>query len=524
MVECNGTPIPWRDMIEVAGLTRRYKDKLAVDDLSFRVEPGEVTGLLGPNGAGKSTTMRMIAGLDRPTAGTAHVDGAPFRDCASPMATLGALLDPTAVHRGRTGRTHLRALAASNGIRDERVDRVLEMTGMTDAAHHRISTYSLGMQQRIGIAAALLGEPTHLMLDEPVNGLDPDGVHWVRQLVRELASTGCTVLISSHLMSEMSLTADRVIVIGRGRFIRDGSVAEVIASATRSSVIVRTPQPAAARRGGIGARGTGRDRPGRFARRVQRRRRRDRRPRGCSRHPAARTHTAHGLARRRLPRTDRRCAGLPIGCRRRGGGGMTTTQSTSPVSGVTLGRVFRSEVIKMNGLRSTWWLIGSAVVVPIVVTLIWTISHSDASAESVLATATPSSFATLVVLVLIGVLIATADAENHAAIQTYTVVPQRLLVVTAKFVLAFAISAAIAILTTFVTFAVADLLLGGGTDVWTPDSSARSPGDRVVRDLRHAHRPCSGAPREVDDRSRRHRLRLLLHRAADPGDSCRSTR
>jgi ABC-2 type transport system ATP-binding protein len=231
-------------MIEVAGLTRRYKDKLAVDDLSFRVEPGEVTGLLGPNGAGKSTTMRMIAGLDRPTAGTAHIDGAPFRDCASPMATLGALLDPTAVHRGRTGRTHLRALAASNGIRDERVDRVLEMTGMTDAAHHRISTYSLGMQQRIGIAATLLGEPSHLMLDEPVNGLDPDGVHWVRQLVRDLASTGCTVLISSHLMSEMSLTADRVIVIGRGRLIRDGSVAEVISSATRSSVIVRTPQTA----------------------------------------------------------------------------------------------------------------------------------------------------------------------------------------------------------------------------------------------------------------------------------------
>ena len=233
-----------RDMIEVAGLTRRYKDKLAVDDLSFRVQPGEVTGLLGPNGAGKSTTMRMIAGLDRPTAGTALIDGVAYRDCASPMATLGALLDPTAVHRGRTGRRHLRALAASNGIRDDRVDRVLEMTGMTDAAHHRISTYSLGMQQRIGIAAALLGDPTHLMLDEPVNGLDPDGVHWVRQLVRELASTGCTVLISSHLMSEMSLTADRVIVIGRGRLIRDGSVADVISGATRSSVIVRTPEAA----------------------------------------------------------------------------------------------------------------------------------------------------------------------------------------------------------------------------------------------------------------------------------------
>jgi len=231
-------------MIEVAGLTRRFTDKLAVDDLTFRVEPGQVTGLLGPNGAGKSTTMRMIVGLDRPTAGAARIDGEDFRTCSTPMATLGALLDPTAVHRGRTGRTHLRALAASNGIRDQHVDRVLEMTGMTDAAHHRISTYSLGMQQRIGIAAALLGEPRNLILDEPVNGLDPDGVHWVRQLVRHLASTGCTVLISSHLMSEMSLTADRVIVIGRGRLIRDGSVADIISSATRSSVFVRSLRPA----------------------------------------------------------------------------------------------------------------------------------------------------------------------------------------------------------------------------------------------------------------------------------------
>jgi ABC-2 type transport system ATP-binding protein len=242
-------------MIEVAGLTQRFGDRLAVDDLSFTVQPGEVTGLLGPNGAGKSTTMRMIVGLDRPTAGTALIDGREFRKNPTPMATLGALLDPTAVHRGRTGRTHLRALAASNGIGDARVSRVLEMTGMTDAAHHRISTYSLGMQQRIGIAAALLGSPRNLILDEPVNGLDPDGVHWVRQLVRELASDGCTVLISSHLMSEMSLTADRVIVIGRGRLIRDGSVADVIAAATRTSVVVRTPQPAAlmAALGAIGA-------------------------------------------------------------------------------------------------------------------------------------------------------------------------------------------------------------------------------------------------------------------------------
>ena len=228
--------------IEVTGLTRRFGAKVAVEDLSFRVEPGAVTGLLGPNGAGKSTTMRMIVGLDRPTAGTALVDGAEFRRAPHPMSTLGALLDPSAVHAGRTARTHLRALAASNGIRRDRVEEVLRLTGMADAAAHRISTYSLGMRQRIGIASALLGDPRILVLDEPVNGLDPDGVHWVRSLMRSLADAGRTVLVSSHLMSEMALTADRVIVLGRGRLIADGAVADVVARATRAEVLVRTPR------------------------------------------------------------------------------------------------------------------------------------------------------------------------------------------------------------------------------------------------------------------------------------------
>lgn len=228
--------------IEVTGLTRRFGAKIAVEDLSFRVEPGAVTGLLGPNGAGKSTTMRMIVGLDRPTAGTALVDGAEFRRARHPMSTLGALLDPSAVHAGRTARTQLRALAASNGIGRDRVDEVLRLTGMTDAATHRIGTYSLGMRQRIGIAGALLGDPRILVLDEPVNGLDPDGVHWVRSLMRSLADDGRTVLVSSHLMSEMALTADRVIVLGRGRLIADGTVADVVARATRVEVLVRTPR------------------------------------------------------------------------------------------------------------------------------------------------------------------------------------------------------------------------------------------------------------------------------------------
>ena len=202
-------------MIEVARLTRHFGSRVAVDDVSFTVHPGSVTGLLGPNGAGKSTTMRMILGLDRPTSGTALVDGAPFSRSPAPMSTVGALLDATAVHPGRTGRTHLRALAATNGIGDGRVDVVLTMTGLTDAASRRIGTYSLGMRQRLGIAAALLGDPATLVLDEPVNGLDPDGVRWVRQLARSLAAEGRTVLISSHLMSEMALTADRVIVMGQ---------------------------------------------------------------------------------------------------------------------------------------------------------------------------------------------------------------------------------------------------------------------------------------------------------------------
>ena len=229
-------------VIEVSGLTRHFGSRVAVDDVSFTVRPGTVTGLLGPNGAGKSTTMRMIVGLDRPTSGTALVDGAPFSRATAPMSTLGALLDATAVHPGRTGRTHLRALAATNGVPDHRVDAVLTMTGLTDAGARRIGTYSLGMRQRLGIAASLLGDPRTLVLDEPVNGLDPDGVHWVRELVRSLAAEGRTILISSHLMSEMALTADRVIVMGRGRVITEGPIADVIAHATRSSVLVRSPR------------------------------------------------------------------------------------------------------------------------------------------------------------------------------------------------------------------------------------------------------------------------------------------
>jgi ABC-2 type transport system ATP-binding protein len=229
-------------MIEVVGLTQVFGRKTAVDDVSFTVRSGAVTGLLGPNGAGKSTTMRMIVGLDRPAAGGVKVNGGDFRRSERPLRELGALLDPAAVHPGRAGRVHLRALALTNGIPRTRVEEVLRFTGMTEAASMRVGTYSLGMRQRLGIAAALLGDPQVLVLDEPVNGLDPDGVHWVRELMKALAAAGRTVLVSSHLMSEMALTADHLVVMGRGRLITQGPVADVVARATTSAVLVRTPQ------------------------------------------------------------------------------------------------------------------------------------------------------------------------------------------------------------------------------------------------------------------------------------------
>jgi ABC-2 type transport system ATP-binding protein len=229
-------------MIEVEGLTKRFGSKLAVDDLSFTVRPGMVTGFLGPNGAGKSTTMRMILGLDRPTSGTALIGGRPYETVTGPMHEVGALLDAKDVHGGRTARNHLRALAQSNGLPRSRVDEVLEIAGIASVATKRIKGFSLGMSQRLGIAAALLGDPKVLMFDEPVNGLDPEGIQWIRNLMRRLASEGRTVFVSSHLMSEMSQTADHLIVIGRGRLIADLSVAEFIRKSSANHVKVRSPQ------------------------------------------------------------------------------------------------------------------------------------------------------------------------------------------------------------------------------------------------------------------------------------------
>lgn len=229
-------------MIVADNLTKRYGAKTAVDGVSFTVAPGRVTGFLGPNGAGKSTTMRMIVGLDRPSAGRVTVGGQDYRHLRSPLTEVGVLLDAKAVHTGRSARDHLRAIAATHGIPRSRVDEVIELTGIASVAGKRAGAFSLGMGQRLGIATALLGDPHTLILDEPVNGLDPEGVRWVRQFVRHLAAEGRTVLLSSHLMSEMAQTADHVIVLGRGRVLADAPLAELVGSRTTTTLLVRSPR------------------------------------------------------------------------------------------------------------------------------------------------------------------------------------------------------------------------------------------------------------------------------------------
>ena len=230
-------------MIEAEGLTKRYGDTLAVDNLSFSVAPGKITGFLGPNGAGKTTTMRLILGLDRPTAGRVTIDGQPFDQAVRPMREVGALLDAKAMHGGRSAYNHLLCVAQSNNLPRRRVDEVLSLVGLAGVGAKRSKGFSLGMGQRLGIAGALLGDPQILMFDEPVNGLDPEGILWIRNLMKALAAEGRTVFVSSHLMSEMENTADHLLVIGRGKLIADCTVAEFIAANSQQTVRVRTPQP-----------------------------------------------------------------------------------------------------------------------------------------------------------------------------------------------------------------------------------------------------------------------------------------
>jgi ABC-2 type transport system ATP-binding protein len=229
-------------VLEVREITKKYGETTAVDHVSFTVRPGVVTGFLGPNGAGKSTTMRMILGLDRPTSGVALVNGRSYTASPAPLRELGALLDAKAVDKGRSARNHLLALGATVGIEAQRVDELIEVVGLADVARKPAGAFSLGMGQRLGIATALLADPSVVMLDEPVNGLDPDGILWIRNLLKELASEGRTVFVSSHLMSEMALTADHLIVIGRGRVISDSSMTEFISLASTRRVLVASPQ------------------------------------------------------------------------------------------------------------------------------------------------------------------------------------------------------------------------------------------------------------------------------------------
>ncbi len=229
-------------MIECRGLTKRYGATVAVDDLSFTVTPGKVTGFLGPNGAGKSTTMRMILGLDRPTAGTARIEGLAYRELKNPLRAVGALLDAKWVHPNRSARSHLRWMAAANDIPAKRVDEVLHLVGLSEVANKKAGGFSLGMSQRLGLAATLLGDPPVLLFDEPVNGLDPEGILWIRRFMQKLAAEGRTVLVSSHLLSEMAQTADHLVVIGRGRLIADTDTKDFITKSSESTVRVRSPQ------------------------------------------------------------------------------------------------------------------------------------------------------------------------------------------------------------------------------------------------------------------------------------------
>ena len=231
-----------QDMITVDHVSKRYGDKLAVDDLTFTVKPGIVTGFLGPNGAGKSTTMRMMLGLDAPTTGNVEVNGRAYRDLQAPLHEIGAMLEARAIHTGRSAYNHLLAMAQTHGIPRSRVDEVIELVGLEAVARQRVGSFSLGMAQRLGVASALLGDPATVILDEPANGLDPEGILWIRNLLKGLAADGRTVFLSSHLMSEIALTAEHLIVIGRGRMIADTTVADIVAQASKSAAVrVRTP-------------------------------------------------------------------------------------------------------------------------------------------------------------------------------------------------------------------------------------------------------------------------------------------
>ena len=461
-------------MIEARGLVKRYGSTMAVNDLSFSIRPGVVTGFLGPNGAGKTTTMRMILGLDAPTQGSVTVGGRSYRDLPAPMREVGALLDAKALHGGRRARDHLLCLAQSNGIPRRRVDEVLRIVGLEGVARRRAKGFSLGMGQRLGIASALLGDPAVLIFDEPVNGLDPDGIHWVRTLLRALAAEGRTVLVSSHLMSEMALTADHLLVIGKGRLIADTSVDEFVRSSSRQSVHVRSPQAAelAARcRRGRRHR-PGRDRPRRH------RDHRDGQRRGGKAgrrpwHRPVRAHPRPGLAGGGVHGTDPRQRGVP------GGRGDPMTDAMIARTGLdhraafhasTFGDVLRSEWTKLRSVRSTFWALTATVVLGVGLGAVISAAAAHGYAKSSVSgklswdpTAVSLDgigIATLAIAVL-GVLCVSSEYSSGMIRTSLIAVPKRGRVLAAKSLVFAVVTFVVGEVTSFTAFFAGQALISG---------------------------------------------------------------
>ena len=465
-------------VIEARNLTKDYGEKRAVDDLSFTVEPGIVTGFLGPNGSGKSTTMRLILGLDAPTAGDVTVNGKHYRDHAAPLHEVGALLEARSVHTGRSAYHHLLALAQTHGIPKRRVDELIDLVGLHEVASKRAGQFSLGMGQRLGIATALLGDPATVMLDEPVNGLDPEGIHWIRNLLKGLAAEGRTVFVSSHLMSEMALTADHLIVIGRGGLIADTSVDDFVALASAKVVLVRSPEleraahAARRRRTSLRAGERGSRRGARADRRA------DRRCRGRARDRDPRADAAAGVARRGVHEADPRRGRVRRRRRhdRRGGRSMsavsaaTSSRRSSTPGSVTQFRVFVSEWTKLRSVRSTKWSLAAAFVLTIGVASIaaavvshhWphVSPHDRADFHPTEVSLAGVQIAQLAIGVL-GVLVITAEYSTGMIRASMTAVPRRLPVLWAKAVVYGLVTLALLTPAVLIAFFASQAILSG---------------------------------------------------------------
>ena len=436
-------------MIEASGLTKNYGDKRAVDDLTFTVHPGVVTGFLGPNGSGKSTTMRLVLGLDAPTAGDVTVNAKHYRDHRAPLHEVGALLEARSVHTGRSAYNHLLALAQTHGIPKRRVTELIDLVGLHEVARKRAGKFSLGMGQRLGIATALLGDPSTLLLDEPANGLDPEGIHWMRNLLKGLAAEGRTVFVSSHLMSEMALTADHLIVIGRGRLIADTSVDDFVRRASQKLVRVRSPQAAQLRelvlRDGV----TVTDIEPGLLEIARADRRGDRRGGRDPPHHAARADAAAGVPRGGVHDADRRGRRVQGRRARRPGrgGGVTSAVATvetprlEQTGPVTQSRVALSEWTKLHSLRSTRWSLLVATVLAIGLPALFaavTSSHwghmslNDRADRHPLDIALAGVNVAQLAIAVLGVLVITGEYSTGMIRASFTAVPKRLPVLWGK--------------------------------------------------------------------------------------------